>query len=208
MHPFSTQLPVHSPHFIFIEDGQQYADQDLVERFGFVCEESFGRDRLLEADINLMDGTMRPTFVLAEADGWKMIADDWGYSLWHARSTQAVVKELAESNDLLTFSTGDSDEAYDLRRFRDGALVREWIVDDKFGGGNQRLLNDWGTPLPGERGMQGGLLIDYLLYIAKVNGFDLAVALEKARVWRCAYVSERPRVNETHRRTMSWRTEA
>lgn len=210
LNPFHTQGLVHSPHFIFVRGGHRLPDQDFIERLGFVAEERHTRAELLAADSKppklAVQRVEHPAFVVAESDEWKMIADDWRYHLWYNRSTQARVEELAREGDVLIFSVGAADNAYDLRAFQDGQLVREWIVDDRLFGTGQRLLVDWGEPLAGEQGLRGGDLITYLVDVARCNGFDLAEVLSTARLWICEPNPHASSVNETQRRTKSWRS--
>ena len=138
---------------------------------------------------------------------WKLVADDFSYALWHRPTTKHVILDLARRFEILTFSVGDSDQAYDLRHFVDGDLVRELIVDDCFGGGDQRILVDDGKRIPGELDPLGqDNLVRYLSTLAAASGFDVRDGLATSRVW--IDKSPRSRVSsedETRRRTRSWK---
>lgn len=78
-----------------------------------------------------------------------MIADDWYYTLWHMTSTRPAIALLGESCDVFACSVGDCDHSFDFLYYRDGHLVRRYVVaDPDFRGG--RIVENFGDPLKGE----------------------------------------------------------
>lgn len=189
------------------------ADEELLARFGYddgmrrvERSELVGLDRRQSADYV---GGIRHFVVMAEAAGWKVIADDYLFTLWHQNSTQSAICELAQTYDILCFSDGDVDESYSLRRFKSGQLVREVVVDDDMLGSGQQLLVDFGEPLPGERELQPHDIRKYCQAVARANGFDVDEAIDSARLWLGEPWDSSTKSGddgETLRRTGSWRT--
>lgn len=129
---------IHSPYFIFIDGAAGYSDQDVM---GMLGVRGFKKIQPLD----LKNGHLHIT-----DDGrWLHVADDWRYGLWHDKSIESHLAEIAKRHDIFTYSVGDSDWSYHIRYYSAGTLVRERVVEDpKYDGGEVSL--DFGPPLPGE----------------------------------------------------------
>ncbi|MDW3176679.1 MAG: hypothetical protein R8J94_04740 [Acidimicrobiia bacterium] len=82
---------------------------------------------------------------------------------------------------------GDSDDAHAIHMFNNGELTREFVVDDRHGGGAQKILFDRGERLAGESGQlaTGIDLYEDLSRVAKSSGFDPGTA-SRVKKWTVA----------------------
>ena len=129
---------LYAPYFIFLRCAGRYSDADLLRWFGLTGYRPVKSTSRLGRD-----------GVLADDGLWTMLADDWYYTLWHMPTTRPTLAELAESCDVFACSVGDCDHSFDFVYYRDGRLVRRYVVEDPdFRGG--RVAENFGEPLPGE----------------------------------------------------------
>jgi hypothetical protein len=78
-----------------------------------------------------------------------MLADNWHYMLWHKESTRNSIEGLATEFDVFTCSVGDSDDSFDFVYYREGKLLRRYVVTDPdYNGGS--VAEDIGESLPTE----------------------------------------------------------
>ena len=129
---------LHAPYFIFLRCAGRYSDLELLQWFGL-------------ADYQQTKGM--PEFgryaILGAVGEWSLVADDWHYTLWHRPLTGLVLAALGETCDVFACSVGDCDRSFDFIYYRDGRLVRRYVVaDPHFQGGI--VAEDVGEPLPGE----------------------------------------------------------
>jgi hypothetical protein len=127
-----------APYYIFVQCADRCSDSELLLRFGFAnyCPTKSlpwaGRYAILASDSQ-----------------WKMIADDWRYTLWHMPSTRPALQELAQSYDVFACSVGDCDHSFDFVYYQNSRLVRRYVVaDPDFRGG--KVVENIGEPLPSE----------------------------------------------------------
>jgi hypothetical protein len=135
---------LHAPYFIFVRGGGRYSDADLLRLFGLSAYRPTDSPRRLGR------------YALLAGDGpWTMVADDWFYTLWHMPSTRPALQELGRRCDVFACSVGDCDHSFDFAYYSQGRLARRYVVaDPDFRGG--RVVEDTGTPLPGETTAFGG----------------------------------------------------
>ena len=87
--------------------------------------------------------------LLATDGPWTLLADDWFYTLWYMPSTRPTLAALAETCDVFACSVGECDESFDFLSYRDGTLVRHYVVASP--DYRSRVIEkDFGDPLPGE----------------------------------------------------------
>ena len=125
---------LHSPAFIFVRRPHEFADADLLTRFGL---HNYERTESV------------PQFeryaILADAGTWTLLADDWHYTIWHMPTTGPTIEDLASTHDVFACSVGDIDRSFDFVYYRNAALVREYVVSDPFCRGRKVIQNYWRT---------------------------------------------------------------
>jgi len=110
---------IHSPYFIFVRCNGALSDAEILDRFGVA--------KYSAAQFAPRTGLYA---ILADDGTWTMIADNWHYQLWHRDSTRSAIERIATEYDVFTCSVGDSDDSFDFMFYRNGALVRKYVVTD------------------------------------------------------------------------------
>ncbi len=129
---------IHAPYFIFVRCGHDLIADQILQKFGL---SSYQRNK----EVPLFQRYA----ILADADGWLLLADDWFYTLWHRSSTGTAISELAREYDLFACSVGDCDESFDFLYYESAQLIRKYVcIDPDFRGGS--VLEDFGEPMAGE----------------------------------------------------------
>jgi hypothetical protein len=162
---------LHAPYFSFLRC-RRYTDAELLSRFGLPGY------RLARATTRLSRYA-----VLGDDGEWTMIADDWFYTLWHMSSTRPEIEVLAGECDVFACSVGDCDRSFDFVYYRDGRLVRKYVVaDPHFQGGV--VTEDFGDRLPGEAAaFTESDEVRIALGIAASLGIKIDYAVHEARVY-------------------------
>jgi len=79
-----------------------------------------------------------------------MISDDGWYTLWHMRTTRRAIRKLARLHDIFSCTKGDCDRSFDYTYYRDGKLLREYVVHSpEFS--DRKVSVDRGPMLLGEK---------------------------------------------------------
>jgi hypothetical protein len=129
---------LHAPYFIFVRTEGRCSDANLLRRLGlstYRLRKSWRR--------------LGRYAILADLGHWKMVADDWYYTLWHLPSTRPALEALGQRFDVFACSVGECDHSFDFVYYCGGRLVRRYVVEDPdFRGG--RVVENTGTRLPGE----------------------------------------------------------
>src|SRR5262249_23236755 len=136
--PLIVDGQLHAPYFIFLRCGGGDSPPELLQQVGL-------------AGFPPTEGIPGPGryVILSTGGDWSLVADDWLYTLWHRPLTRLVVAALGETCDVFACSVGDCDRSFDFVYYRDGRLVRRYVVaDPHFRGGV--VAEDFGEPLPGE----------------------------------------------------------
>lgn len=129
---------IHSPHFIFIRCDGAYTDAELLQKLELV-----GYERIKSPP------DLRPYVCITNDRQWTHIADDWSYTLWHMPSTRDVIEEFGKDHEVFACSVGECDRSWEFVYYRNGRLLRKYIVEDPhFRGGV--VVEDHGVPLEGE----------------------------------------------------------
>src|SRR5262249_16334434 len=129
---------LHAPNFIFIRGAGTYSDADLLQRFA-----------IAEYRPMTLADSLASYAILADDGEWVMLADDWGYTLWHMPSTRPAIEEFGRTCDVFACSGGDCDCSFGFVYYSGGRLVRRYVVEDPhFRGG--RVTENTGEPLTGE----------------------------------------------------------
>jgi len=128
---------LHVPYYIFLKCAGRYADADLLRRFGLVNYCRVPADNTQH---------LRQHAILADDGPWTLLADDWYYTLWHLPTTRPMLEELAQQCDVFACSVGDCDRSFDFVYYRDGRLVRKYVVTDPHFRGRV-LVQNVGYPL-------------------------------------------------------------
>jgi hypothetical protein len=129
---------IHAPYFIFIDGGSAYTDEEVMKLLGI---EGFNVANRLEFPNQFLH--------ITNNGQWLHLADDWLYSQWHSKSIRDRIVKLAATHDIFTCSVGDADHSFDFEYYRDGKLIRHYVVEDMSYDGGQ-VTKDFGEPLPGE----------------------------------------------------------
>lgn len=131
---------LHTPYFIFVRCAGVLSDADLLNRFDLSRYKQ--RPSHDAPDFG-------PYAILADAAPWKLVADDWLYTLWHKPTTRPAIAELGKRYDVFACSVGDCDHSFDFFYYHNSELVRKYVVDDPdFQGG--KVVENVGSRLPGE----------------------------------------------------------
>lgn len=127
-----------SPYFIFIRKPHEFSDTDLLKMFGL-------------GTYKISIPTIRGQHVIfADADGWTLISDDWGYTLRHMKTTRAVIRTLGKNHDVFACTVEDVDRSFDYVYYVNGELVREYEVHSPKYTDRQIHVN-YGELLPNEQ---------------------------------------------------------
>jgi hypothetical protein len=136
--PINTNGWLHAPYFIFLRCAGRYSDAELLERFGL---STYQRAPTIPH--------LGRCAILADADDWVLIADDWYYTLWHLQSTRRTIAAFAETCDVFATSVGECDRSFDFLYYEGAHLIRKYVVDSP-NYGDRRLVEDFGDPFPDE----------------------------------------------------------
>lgn len=160
---------LHSAFFIFIRQPHGYSDHDLLARFGL---DSY------QPTTDLLPRARHA--ILCDLGSWFMLADDLYYTLWHMKSTRPVIDALGKEHELFACSHGDCDESFDFVHYRNGNLVRKYIVDSP-NFNDQVVTVNFGVPLPGEAALLKVGGVDIGMKLAETLGIRIRYTLDELR---------------------------
>jgi hypothetical protein len=129
---------LHAPFFIYFRREPLLSDKQILAHFGLHAYHSTAK--------------LPPSStyaVITDAGDWTLLADDWLYQLWHMPSTRNAIKLLAKTRDVFAWSIGDCDQSFEYTIYRNGELVRQYIVDSPHFD-DQVVRIDFGDRLPFE----------------------------------------------------------
>ena len=164
-------------YYIFIRDGFKIREEELLERLGLLEYKLL--DNEWKRNPKILLRKRKKHIFLAEVENWKHLMDDFTYSLRFNPDFENKLNALSKSFDIFCCSIGDIDESFDFKYFENGALKREYIVEDpKFNGGE--ITKNFGQPLGNETvALEKKDLQDKVLSIAKLIGINTNHQLEK-----------------------------
>lgn len=136
--PVLVEGRLHAPYFLFLHCQGLFTDRQLLHQFGLTNYIPAKPTRPIQQSA-----------ILADAGGWCLLADDWYYTLWHKETTRPVLAQMGQSFDVFACSVGDCDRSFDFVYYRDGRLVRKYIVHSPRYT-DQIVVENVGEPLPGE----------------------------------------------------------
>lgn len=169
---------LHAPFFIYFRREPQLSDKQILEHFGLNAYQSVAK---------LPPGSTYA--VIAEAGDWTLLADDWLYQLWHMPSTKNAIESLAKTRDVFAWSLGDCDQSYEYAVYRNGALVRQLVVDSPHFD-DQVVRLDIGEQLPFESESQGLPIEQKMERFCYNMGIKDVVRREDLRVYSQPYQSQ------------------
>ena len=172
---------IHSPYFIFVRCNGAITDTDILQRFG-----------LAKYSAARCAPRMGLYAVLADDGEWTMLADNWHYQLWHRESTGNAINDIATTYDVFTCSVGDSDDSFDFIYYRNGKLVRKYVVTDPhYSGGT--ISEDIGESLKQESDILANSdgQLKLVLALAKSVGIRTDYAEDELRVYVSPDVAQR-----------------
>ena len=103
---------------------------------------------------------------------WVHIMDNFSYSHWHSKNFKLKIEELGKSFEIFSFSVGDVDFSFEFRLFRNGGLVREYIVESP-NFNDEIITKNFGKPLKGEeKGLQKKDQLMRVIHIAQSLGIE------------------------------------
>ena len=178
-----------------IDGAADVPDEWFLERLGLRRPSRSAR-RALGSGIHVLFG---------EIGCWKLLADP-SYELWYNREIRSLLVELAADRTVFSYHFGDTDDSHAIRLLQDGELRREWVVDDRFGGGAATAVVDTGEPLEGERGVFD-LNIEcapYFHRLAATHAVSVEDGLLAARAWSVAADHKVDIGRENRLRAGSW----
>lgn len=120
---------------------------------------------------------------LTEDNEWTHLMDDWFYTLWHDKEIRKQIKLLSENFEIFTCSVGDCDDSFDFTYFKQGKIIRQYIVEDfQFNGGE--VVKDIGNPFPIEKtAIKKKDLYEKVITIAKSFKIKMNHEKEKVRIY-------------------------
>jgi len=131
----------HAPFFIFIKGITHLSNEEILKLLGF---EEF---QLVHPDPEEMPEAQY--VYLTRDQNWVHIMDNWYYSLWHSKSFQNTITQLALDYEIFDCSVGDIDHSFSFNYYKEGKLSRRYVVTDpNFEGGE--VSEDIGIPLASE----------------------------------------------------------
>ena len=142
-----TQRQMHSSYWIFLKSARKYSDADLLREFGLSDYLRTSWPNELEGLITLKRSR---TVAFGSSGEWTCVVDDRFYTLWNMHTTRPTLARLAGSCDVFSYSLGDCNNSHDLVYYRDGQLVRKYVVIDSPEGGQQEVFESIGEPINGE----------------------------------------------------------
>jgi hypothetical protein len=166
---------LHSPFFIFLRHPHQYSDADVLARFKL--------DSYQRAPHATRHGRHA---ILCDSGNWLMLADDWHYTLWHMKTTRPAMEALGTSHELYTCMVGDCDRSFDFVHYKQGRLARKYVVASPHFS-DRRVVEDFGTPLPGEAALLRNDGYNIGIELAETLGIKTRFTMEELRI----YVPER-----------------
>jgi hypothetical protein len=124
---------LHAPYFIFLRGDSLPTDDEVLDHL-FPQSRSWWRGRVRSRAHQQLpvpgDLPLGSEYVyVGEEAGWVLIADDWGYHLWHRKDRQDVLERLAARWELFALRRPDVDESYEFVHFVGGRRIRERRVD-------------------------------------------------------------------------------
>ena len=131
-----------APYFIFIKDISEEGLFDFMKKRGII-------------NIEKLD-TFNPRrnqyeFLLIENESWKLIMDNWWYSLFHLNCKTPLFNDLGTQYEVFQCVVGDSDHSFSFQYYKDGELKRFLSVSNpSYRKNDLKIEIDTGSPLRGE----------------------------------------------------------
>jgi hypothetical protein len=146
---------LHAPYFIYFRRVAKLSDAQILAHFGLTT-------------YRLTEKLQRSSTyaVIGDAGEWTLLADDWFYRLWHMPTTRPAIESLAKEGEVFAWSVGDCDQSFDYCLYRDGRLVRQYMVDSPHFS-DQVIRTDFGERLS----FESELLSSDLSIEEKMNQF-------------------------------------
>ncbi len=167
-----------SPYFIFIKEGGKMSDKEILEHLGL-------NDYKIVADEKerIKEVLYKRYLFLTEDNYWTYLMDDWYYTMWHNEEIKNRIKLLSENFEIFTCSVGDCDDSFDFAYFKQGEIIRQYVVKDpKFKGGE--VVKDIGNPFPIEKvALRKNDLYEKVMTIAESFGIKMNHEKEKVRIY-------------------------
>ena len=134
-----------SPYFIFIKYGFKMSDEEILGQLGL------SEYDLITSNEEREKGVLNKRYLfLVEDEKWTYLMDDWFYTLWHNEDIRKRIQSLSKNFEIFTCSVGDSDDSFDFTYFKQGKIIRQYIVEDpNFKGGE--VVRDIGKPFSIEK---------------------------------------------------------
>ncbi|MFK7904949.1 MAG: hypothetical protein AB8B69_07485 [Chitinophagales bacterium] len=168
-----------SPYFIFIKEGFKITDQELLQRLDLK-----GYELVTDKEVKQSELEGKWTLFLTEDSQWTHLMDNWFYTLWHDTKLRNRIKNLSADFDIFYCYGGDCDESLGFVYYQNGALVREYIVEDPNFRGS-KVVRDFGAPFTIEKTVSEETNPFFrVLSIAKSIGIDIQHRLEDIRPYR------------------------
>ncbi len=130
---------IHSPYFIFIECGDYYSDQQVLDLIG--ASEYRKKEPPTRSEKGLY---------ITNDGKWTHILDTFFYLLWHSEQVRDHIEELSKKHNIYSCSVGDSDHSFDFIYYRGGNLFRHYVYDQIFDQPG-KVTKNLGAELLGEK---------------------------------------------------------
>jgi hypothetical protein len=160
------------PYFIFVRAFGRISDAELLYLFGLDSYRPAPPPQDFEQFARL-----------AGDDEWIVLTDDPGYTLCSMPSTLQAIHQLGQTYDVFACSVGDTDGSFGFVYYRDGQVVRRYVVEDPYYRGGT-VIENTGEPLPGEEAaFQEAVGLSIVLSIAASLGIRTAYTEQDFRVY-------------------------
>lgn len=167
-----------SPYFIFIKEGYKISDETILKNLGLS-----GYELVTENNERSNEIRNKRYLFLTEDKNWTYLMDDWFYTLWHNKEIRNRIKSLSKEFEIFTCSVGDCDDSFDFTYFKQGEIIRQYVVEDpKYKGGE--VVKNFGIPFPVENtALRNKDLYTKVMTIAESFGIKMNHEKEKVRIY-------------------------
>lgn len=167
-----------SPFLIFIKGATALPDKELLKLIHLDKYETVNK-----ANENQIAKNSKGYLFVAKNNGWVYIMDDWSYSLWYDKEVRENLRSLSRRFEVFYCSVGDIDDSHDFAYFKNGQVIREYVVEDPFLKGGV-VVKDVGTPFPIEKeAFLQKDIYEKVITVAKSLGIAFNLQQDEVRIY-------------------------
>jgi hypothetical protein len=132
--------PYPSFHWIAVRCAGCCTDRELLDDLG-----------LVGTPLEMLEHLRFPIHThvgIADSGEWLWISDGAAYTMWNNPQTASRLERLSTKWEIFQYFLADCWDIYQVTCYRDGQLVRRFVVSEE--GGKRSVSENFGEPLPGE----------------------------------------------------------